>query len=265
MLNEQKGGSYPWVNATWNPLGGQFPYNCNFLDMKHGQMKLLPKYQRQPFLAKEELKTNLYACARHKGPMKVFVCNCTDMFSEPVSDDWISSILNHCNKFPENTYLFMSKNPVRFFDFEFPPHTILGTTIETNKGEFCGDITPHPDERVVGIYHAQSALAEEAKWMVSIEPIMHMDVGVVTRWIKGIEPDFVSIGAGSERLNLPEPIPETIQKLISKLEKFTEVLLKDNLKRLLFHQRNQRKSQKKRNKNERHITHARNRRTLHPQ
>ena len=50
--------------------------------------------------------------------------------------------------------------------------------------------------------------------------------------IKGIKPEFVSIGADSKGHNLPEPSWDKVQSLIKELKKFTEVKVKDNLMRL---------------------------------
>ena len=44
---------------------------------------------------------------------------------------------------------------------------------------------------------------------------------------------FVSIGADSGKNNLPEPPSQKLKALIDELEKFTEVRVKKNLKRLL--------------------------------
>ena len=51
--------------------------------------------------------------------------------------------------------------------------------------------------------------------------------------INEITPYFVSIGADSSHNNLLEPPAWKIKKLKEELEKFTEVKIKDNLKRLL--------------------------------
>lgn len=48
-----------------------------------------------------------------------------------------------------------------------------------------------------------------------------------------INPKFVSIGADSKKHNLPEPSKEKIEALIRELSLFTEVKIKDNLRRLM--------------------------------
>jgi hypothetical protein len=69
--------------------------------------------------------------------------------------------------------------------------------------------------------------------MISIEPIMDFDLEELVVWIKNLKPEFVSIGADSQRNNLPEPSKEKIERLIEELKKFTEIKLKSNLKRLM--------------------------------
>ena len=68
--------------------------------------------------------------------------------------------------------------------------------------------------------------------MITIEPIMDIDMDVFVKWIKDIKPEFVNIGADSKGHKLPEPDAFKIGKLITELEKFTKVNLKENLKRI---------------------------------
>jgi hypothetical protein len=51
--------------------------------------------------------------------------------------------------------------------------------------------------------------------------------------LKNANPEYINIGADSGNNRLPEPEPEKIRELISKLKTFTTVHLKSNLKRLL--------------------------------
>jgi len=68
--------------------------------------------------------------------------------------------------------------------------------------------------------------------MISIEPILDFKLDIMIKWIKRIQPDFVSIGADSKGNNLSEPPSWKVKKLIEELEKFTEVRIKKNLNRL---------------------------------
>jgi DNA repair photolyase len=211
-LNKQKGNMYPWVTDTWNPIRGQCPNDCVYC-----YMKVYP--QPELHFVDKEMETDLGA-----GKF-IFVGSSTDMWAELVPLTWIVDVINHCVEF-DNKYLFQSKNPDRFRYILFPPKTILGTTIESNRSWNVSK-APCPKLR----YEAMRVLPGRGK-MVSIEPIMDFDVEELVCWMREIKPQFVSIGADSKGHHLPEPSWDKVERLIEELSKFTEVKIKDNLKRL---------------------------------
>ena len=219
-LNKQKGNMYNWVTHTWNPIRGKCPHECNYCYMR-------PLWKRQKsekqILDEKCLKDDLGSSNF------IFVGSSTDMFSDKVPTEWIIKVLEHCNKFPNNTYLFQTKNPKRFFDFStFPKKTIFGTTLETNwNHKFMLSKAPSPYIRFREIMKCMSD-----RTMISIEPIMDFDLDGFVEMLMVLQPKFVSIGADSKGCNLPEPTLEKVKKFIEKLEDFTEVKIKDNLKRL---------------------------------
>jgi len=220
MLNKQHGNMYPWITHTWNPIRGRCPHDCIYCYMKSMRWDI-----GELRLAEKELHTNL-----GKGNT-IFVGSSTDMWADEVPNEWILKVLQHCSEYPDNTYLFQSKNPHRFaiyFD-DLPQNTILGTTIETNKEDIIKKVSkaPSPANRYMHM------LNDFPRKMVSIEPIMDFDLDIMIRWIEDIEPEFVSIGADSKNHNLPEPPAWKVEQLIKSLKEFTEVKIKDNLSRIL--------------------------------
>lgn len=215
MLNKQKGNMYPFVSHTWNPIKGKCSHDCKYCYMK--------RFKQKPIrLVEKELNDNL-------GEKNfIFVGSSVDMFADDVPREWIIDVLFQCTEYPKNTYLFQSKNPKRFKEFNkyFPDNIILGTTIETNREGFNYKAPPVTERQ----YHIQEF---DFKIMITIEPIIDFDFDIMVNWLKDINPDFVSIGADSKGHNLPEPSPQKIQNLIHELEKFTKVIKKDNLKRLI--------------------------------
>jgi len=157
----------------------------------------------------------------------IFVGSSCDMWAEQVPNGWIERVLHHCWKFPEVTFLFQSKNPARFVDFEFAPNTILGTTIESNRDMRDISRAPSPYDRM------QAMARLPGRKMVSIEPIMDFDTGRLASWMWCIRPEFISIGADSKGHGLPEPSATKLRALIGKLEGHAEVKQKSNLKRLM--------------------------------
>lgn len=217
MLNKQAGNMYPWVTHTWNAIKGTCPHNCSYCYMHGfdvGELRL----------DKKTLNDNL-------GNNKIiFVGSSVDMWAEKVPSDWIEKVLNHCNKYPDNKYLFQSKNPKRYVEFngKIPKNSILGTTIETNRN--------YPNIMMNApmplLRHSELSMIKGYEKFISIEPIIDFDTNCLIRWIKCIRPSFVSMGADSKGHNLPEPSPEKIKELEEELSKFTEVKEKDNLRRL---------------------------------
>jgi hypothetical protein len=161
----------------------------------------------------------------------IFVGSSTDMWARESNPLWIVRSLQHCWKFDQNTYVFQTKNPAKIWQitpwFRIPPKHLLGVTIESDiHSESI--YAPNPHERWEAF--AGSGFTDT---FISIEPIMDFTLCGMLGWMADIRPRFVSIGANSRRdIKLPEPPPEKIQELIAELSRFTEVRVKDNLKRL---------------------------------
>jgi len=161
----------------------------------------------------------------------IFIENCNDLFAEEVPGDLVLRILTHCSLWPENTYVFQTKNPGRyskFIDF-LPANRILGCTIETNRDMSTISQAPHPEKRA----SAMLLLGRERKF-VTIEPVLDFDVDILSKWIAGTSPDFVNIGADSKGHGLPEPPMWKVEALIKSLkESGIEIREKHNLERLM--------------------------------
>jgi len=213
MLNKQKGNMYPFVTHTWNTVKGRCSHDCNYCYMKRFKQNAIR-------FDEKELKTDL-----GRGNF-IFVGSSNDMFARDIPDEWIDRTLKHCEQF-DNTYLFQSKNPMRFHGYCFPENTMLATTIETNR-DYNFSKAPHPHDRVIGLLNLF-----DYERIVTIEPIMDFDAEILVPWINNLLPAWVVIGADSKGHNLPEPSASKIKTLIDALKRFTTVKLKRNLNRLL--------------------------------
>jgi protein gp37 len=179
-------------------------------------------------LVESELKENLGS------GNYIFVGSSTDMWCWLVKEEWIKKVLEHCEKYPKNKYLFQSKNPIRFTKFygELPDNVIFATTIETNRDTDDISQAPPPYNRYLDIWQvAEDSLGQV---FISIEPILDFDLDIFAKWIEEIHPLFVSIGADSKGHNLVEPSKEKILALIKKIKDMDiEIKKKNNLDRLL--------------------------------
>ena len=176
---------------TCNPLRGACMHRCHaycFVDMlKMRFPNMRKKYSGPPEIDSSVLKGNT-------GSGKtIFVCSCTDLFAENVSENVIETIIKECAKYPDNTYLFQSKNPVRLKSFihMMPKDSILGTTIETNRQSLIDKSSHAPSvvDRVKGMKSLVGLrLLEDFDTMVSIEPLMDFDVDELVQIIEDINP-----------------------------------------------------------------------------
>ena len=221
-LNKQRGNMYPFVTHTWNVIKGKCPHDCSYCYMKkfpQGELRFDEK----------ELKTDL---GRDN---YIFVGSSCDMFAESIPSEWIKKVLEYCEKFKKNKYLFQTKNPERFHEFwnefieiEKYNEVIFGTTVETNR-ETPQSKAPSTYKRL----QVMKDITENDFTMITIEPIMEFDLDNLVGLILKADPKFVNIGADSKGHGLNEPKGQKIRQLISSLKEFTEVRIKNNLNRLL--------------------------------
>lgn len=225
MLNKVKVNSnmYNWVTHTHTHLGGICPHKCSYCYVNSFRNRT-DKYQGNLRLIEKELLVNY-----GKGKT-IFIEHCNDLFAEDVPDEYITKILNHCLKFPDNIYVFQTKNPARYIygKFSFPENSMFGTTIETNRN--IETSAPMPCYRKQAMINLDEP---SYKKFITIEPVMEFDVLVLVDWMRSIKPAFVNIGLDSKGTCLSEPSLEEIKDLIYALGYYRiEVRLKNNLKRL---------------------------------
>lgn len=221
-LTKSKGNMYSWVTHMHSHLGGECHHGCSYCYV--GSRGRSPKYRGPLRLIEKELKV------RYKSGKTIFVEHCNDFLAAATSEGLIRTIINHCLEWPDNIYVFQTKNPARYFEFLdlFPKNSILGTTIETNRyyPSIMGK-APTPYER------AQAIAKLPGRKFVTIEPVLDFDVYILAGWISIIKPDFLNLGADSKWHNLPEPPIEKIFQLVEELGKYDiELREKHNLERL---------------------------------
>jgi protein gp37 len=221
-LNKASGNMYDFVTHTWNPVKGGCPYHCSYCYVGR-MMKRYGKEQGPLHLDEKELRTKLGT-----GNF-IFVCSGCDLFHPGVSDDWICAVLAISLMYPDNRYLWHTKNPDRilYFSDVIPVKDYICATIESNIPWPGISNAPQPYDRI------DSLRKLNPKKMITVEPIMDFDVLTFSEMILSCEPDHVNIGADSGHNHLPEPPAEKIAALIGALRSHNiRVHLKKNLGRL---------------------------------
>lgn len=204
------------ITKTWNPVIGCL-HNCRYCwarKLAETRLTHMEKYKNgfKPSITESELEKRFRK-------QYVFACDMGDLFGEWVPKEWILKVLSTIRKSPSSHFLFLTKNPKRYFEFLdiFPANLVLGATIETNRDYKFSD-APLVEER----YNCLTRLAFHNK-MVSIEPIMNFDMEIFVNWIKEISPVVVHVGYANYNQHIPEPTLEKTDKLIKTIRLFTKV------------------------------------------
>ena len=222
-LKKSIGNMYPWVTHMHSHLGGECPHKCIYCYVDNPRFGRPERYKGKLKLIENEFNVN------YGRGNTIFIEYKNDLFAEDMPQNFINKIIYHCLQYPDNIYVFQTKNPVRYLtmNFLFPDNCILGTTIETNRIIPNISTAPIPEERY------KAMLIVKGRKFVTIEPVIDFDVDILAKWIGEINPEFLNLGADSKNHNLPEPTVKKIFALVDELKKYgIELREKHNLKRL---------------------------------
>lgn len=204
------------INKTWNPVIGCL-HNCVYCwarRLAETRLTHMEKYKDgfKPKLAEYELRKRFRK-------QYVFACDMGDLFGAWVPREWILKVIEAIRNSPSSYFLFLTKNPKRYYKFldVYPENLVLGATIETNR-DYRVSCAPSQSER----YKCMVELPYSRK-LVSIEPIMDFNLDVFVQWIKDIAPVMVNIGYTKFNHHLPEPNLSKTRKLMKQLKSFTRV------------------------------------------
>lgn len=233
-MNRSSGNMYDFTNEiyTYNPVKGECSHNCGYCYMK----PIRWRYHQDPTLRLDlkELKTKM-------GKNRfVFLGSSTDMFAADVPSEWIVAVMNHLYDYPENEYMFQSKNPARFLEFvshklcrELKEKLIFCTTMESDIDHEGVSDAPLIAARTAAMKKISSI---GFKTMITVEPVMKFsNAANFADLLASVNPIQVNIGANTNRqFKLIEPDKAEILSLIKELEgRNITVHQKSNLERLL--------------------------------
>lgn len=236
-LNKVKGNMYDWVTHTHTHLAGKCHHECSYCSIQDMQRRFPALPYSGPLRLKEKefaVKYDEKTLRRNGGtyPGIIFEENCNDLFADGVPREWIDRVLDHCDAWPKNEYIFQTKNPRRIERgvWVFPPCCLIGTTVETNRDNDLGG-APRRRGRLDALAGLDPRFA--CKRFVTIEPIMDFDLDKFAELLIEAKPDFINIGADSKGHGLPEPSFEKVMQLVDRLkEAGIEIREKRNLERL---------------------------------
>lgn len=209
-----------WCDSTWNPVTGCL-HGCEYCYAR-GIANRFGFGAYEPNIAERVLiepaisagkkipypfnfdptfhKYRLNEYQNKKG-RNIFVCSMADLFGEWVPDEWIEEVFSACEKAPQHSYLFLTKNPKRYetvLDRYMPPNMWFGWSQTGPMGNKC-DFTTH----------------HSIKTFISIEPLLKP---FKEFHIKGV--DWVIIGAETgRRKNKVVPKRGWIEDIVNECRK----------------------------------------------
>lgn len=112
-----------------------------------------------------------------KNPKNIFVCSMADLFGDWVPDEWIHEVFRACEAAPQHRYLFLTKNPKRYYDL-----MDNGICADSNTKMFFG-------YTMDGMHAPTRPLPKGFGTFVSIEPIItrltktELNDATATEWV----------------------------------------------------------------------------------
>lgn len=228
-----------WCDSTWNPVSGCL-HNCEYCYAKAIARRFgaglkpmdLPeldkpvmgskgKAEAYPFDFSPTLyKYRLGQPKKWREGKKIFVCSVADLFGKWVPDRWIESVFNACKEAPWHTYLFLTKNPMRYIELE------------------KSGLLPHQDNMWLGSsvtkkndMYAWMDKAVKTHYFLSVEPILE-PLGMIGS--EEGKPEWVIVGAESGHRR-GRVIPERwwIEELVNNCRKYgIAVFMKSSLSKI---------------------------------
>lgn len=195
-----------YVDYTWNPVVG-CKNNCWYCYAKKifKRFHKIDKFEDIKFYP-ERLDYPLSV----KKPSKIFVGSMCDLFGDWISSEWIERILNYVKQCPQHTFLFLTKNPKRYTEFQFPNNCWLGSTHTAEK------------EKQIEIV----STVENRLSFVSLEPLLSNFISPFV-----YHSYWIIMGALSGYGNKHQPEKETIKNIVRNANKFNiPVFMKNSLK-----------------------------------
>lgn len=195
-----------WCDYTWNPVVG-CKNRCGYCYAKrvYERFNKVDKFEDIKFYP-ERLGYPLFV----KKPSMIFVGSMCDLFGDWIPNEWIKRILNYVKQSHQHTFMFLTKNPKRYLEFNFPDNCWLGTT-HTAEREKQIEIISTVENRIS---------------FVSLEPLLSDYISPFV-----YHSDWIIIGALSGYGNKHQPKKEAIKNIVKNANKFNiPVFIKNSLK-----------------------------------
>ncbi len=209
-----------WTDYTWSPITGctKRCFYCYAHRLAKGRLRKLylsnPNVASgcdpdDPFAPRFWMK-RLHEPRKHNYSSKIFVCSMAELFDSHIPNLWIQAVLNEAKFCWWHIFQFLTKQPQRATEFDFPPNAWVGITVDKHSAEN---------------WQRQGDMAQLRATVrfVSYEPLLS-PIKRIPCWA-----DWIIIGAMTGPGAI-KPEPEWVQHLIDLADAAgIPVFLKDNL------------------------------------
>ena len=117
-----------WCDYSLNPVKGLCKYACSYCYAR----KMYKRFKWNPEIRFGGAEYEFWKISKIKKSSRIFIGSMHDIFGEWIPNTWIEIIIEECRKYPQHTFLFLTKNPKRYASFEFPKNCWKGATITEN-------------------------------------------------------------------------------------------------------------------------------------
>ncbi len=207
-----------WARWTWNPVTG-CNHGCKYCYARDIANRFYPE-KFEPTFRPHRLKAPQNTTVpqiKRVGDKNVFVCSMADLFGDWVPDEWIEKVMFEVAGNQQWNFLFLTKNPKRYAEIEWPENAWIGTTID--------------NQDMVDESEAIFKDIDASVKFISCEPLMEE--------ITLSEPnifDWVILGARSKSSGMPafQPDRKWVLSLLNQSESLGfKTYCKPNLKALI--------------------------------
>ena len=210
-----------WCDYTINPVKGLCPVACPYCYARAMYKRF--KWQEEVRWWPEawDLVDTL------KKPSRVFVGSTFELFHESLPYNWMEYNLLTAKKYPQHTFIFLTKQPQNLIKFSpFPENCWVGVTATDQ------------DMLLIALNHFYEHRIAKVQF-ISLEPFLSWETG---HWIHPLpqhlskkDVDWLIIGAQTNPYKPPEI--SWVREIVEAADKAgIPVFLKDNLKPLLWHE-----------------------------
>lgn len=181
--------SIEWAKWSWNPVTG-CKHGCEYCYARDIGMRFNgtfePTFHPERLAAPKNMSVPINPTT---GDKSVFVVSMGDLFGEWVPKEWILPIIKVVTESPQWNFLFLTKNPKRYLQFQFPKNAWLGTTVDIQSRVKSAEDSFRKINATVKFLSCEPLL----------EPVVFNDISVF---------DWIIIGGRSRSTGGPEFQPE---------------------------------------------------------